>query len=219
MLEWTPPSQKTQNYVFSQYELLLTDGDLGLNMSLGFCYQLSNSQRAHMGPAPLYPAGCSVSIGIVGAFKCYFLSLSGNVCFLQWSLCSTVLVFAVWNVMFAFAQNPLSLTQGSPIRNTSVSEAPFHVISDWVKNTCPSHLLLNVWLPALPITKPAECSSKHLWLAYYYFLPIYLTISRLTLQFMLPPVCWIEHNTLLPHVLTISGVLLDKLWLFNNNTC
>lgn len=151
----------------------LTTGDLSLKMPLGCCHQLSKSNwskhRAHMRPAPLYPAGCSVSIGIVGAFKCYFLSLSENVCFLQWSLCSTVLVFAVWYVMFEFAQNPLSLTQGSPIRNTSVSEAPFHVISDWVKNTCPppSTPSFNVWLPALPITKSAESSSKHLWLAYY----------------------------------------------------
>lgn len=150
-----------------------------------------------MHPASLYTAGCFCL-----HLHCWCIQMLFSVflwkCLLQWSLCSTVLVFAVWNVMFAFAQNPLSLTQGSPIRNTSVSEAPFHVISDWVKNTCPSHLLLNVWLPALPITKPAESSSQHLWLAYYYFLPIYLTISLLTLQFMLPPISWIVHNTLIP---------------------
>lgn len=67
-----------------------------------------------------------------------------------------LLLFLLSDVMFEFAQNPLSLTQGSPIRNTSVSEAPFHVISDWVKTPahpalflmysyqpCPSTTLLN----------------------------------------------------------------------------
>lgn len=38
---------------------------------------------------------------------------------------------------FAFAQNSLSLTQGSSIRNTSVSEAP-HVSSDWVNLAPPT---------------------------------------------------------------------------------
>lgn len=147
----------------------------------------------HITPCSSLPRGCFVSISIVGAFKCYFLSLSQkqNVLFLQWSLCSTVLVFfllLVWNVMFEFAQNPLSLTQGSPNRNTSVSDAPSHVIiSNWVKPTCPFHPLLYVWLPALP----------NLWLAYYYFLPICLTFSLLTLLSMPPPDSWIVNNTLL----------------------
>lgn len=81
--------------------------------------------------------------------------------------------------MFEFAQNPLSLTQGSPIRDTSVSEAPSLVIGDWVKKKITAHSTLSVvyGLPALSIAKPAESSSKLLWLAYYYFLPIHLTID------------------------------------------
>lgn len=84
-------------------------------------------------------------------------------------LSPTVLVFVVWNVMFAFAQNPLSLTQGSPIRNTSDSEVPSHVISDWVKNkkikikTCPSHPLFNV-CPSPNLLNPLASTSD--WLTF-----------------------------------------------------
>ncbi|KAF3840355.1 hypothetical protein F7725_019072 [Dissostichus mawsoni] len=56
--------------------------------------------------------------------------LSENVAFFN-DLSVQLFLFLLSDVMFEFAQNPLSLTQGSPIRNTSVSEAPFHVISDW----------------------------------------------------------------------------------------
>lgn len=46
-------------------------------------------------------------------------------------------VFLLCEMSFAFAQNSLSLTQGSSIRNTSGSEAP-HVSSDWVNLAPPT---------------------------------------------------------------------------------
>ena len=73
------PLYTTLNTSETSYQLAHLTVGLSVNK-----YVFRNGvHRAHLHPAPLYPAGCFVSIGIVGAFKCFlFLSLK-NVCFLQ----------------------------------------------------------------------------------------------------------------------------------------
>lgn len=68
-------------------------------------------------------------------------------------------VFLLREMSFAFAQNSLSLTQGSSIRTTPVSEAP-HVFSDWVnlapptQQTCRLPGLISLLL--LPASSPCH---------------------------------------------------------------
>lgn len=57
------------------------------------------------------------------------------------------------------------------------SPLPCHRWLGKKKITAHSTLSVVYGLPALSIAKPAESSSKLLWLAYYYFLPIHLTID------------------------------------------
>lgn len=114
----------------------------------GIC-QLFISTLTH--PDPLYSSGCFPSpwalLVHMIVFVCFSLSLWKVFAFSD-DLSVHCIRSAVWIVMFEFAQNPLSLTQGSPIRNTSVSEAPSHLISDWVKISAHPTFLSKATSPA-----------------------------------------------------------------------
>lgn len=73
----------------------------------------------------------------------FSLYLSENVCFLQWSLCSTVLVFAVWYVMFEFAQK-------SPLSHSGLSNQE-HIS---LRRPLPCHQWLGKKIPAHPHSPP-----------------------------------------------------------------
>lgn len=186
-------------------------------MPLGCWYQLFKSQiteltRALLPFTPqavLSPLALLVHSNVIFFFSLWKCLLSSMISLFNCT-CFCCLICHVW----VCTESPLSHSGLSNQEHISLrSPLPCH---QWLgKKYLPTPPLLIVWLPALPITKSAESFSKHLWLAYYYFLPIYLTIPLLTLQRMLPPVSWIEHNTLLPQVLTVPGMLLEKLWLFH----
>lgn len=100
--------------------------------------------------SPLLAGCCSVpSLAIVSTSNCIVVYLC---IYFLWTTClplcndlflnCTSLFLAVWNVL-SLHRIPPSLTQGSssPIRNTSISAPPFHLVTDSVKHL-PLPLLL-----------------------------------------------------------------------------
>ena len=160
----------------------LATSDMSLNMSLASQYQLSDvvSTEHTCTLLPFTPQAVLSPLALlVHSNVIFFLSLKkcllSPMISLFYCICFCCLKCHVW----VCTESPLSHSGLSNQENFSLrSPLPFH---QWLgKNTCPSHPLLNVWLPALPITKTAESSSKQLWLAYLFPLLIYLTISLLT---------------------------------------
>lgn len=122
--------------------------------------------------AVLCPHWPSLAHPTVLLFIYVFIFSEQHVCLsLQWSILELYkFVFCcLKRSLWVCTESPLSLTQGSssPIRNTSISAPPFHLVTDSVKNL-PRPLLLTVLAisPAHgPPTKSPPPGSSALWLA------------------------------------------------------